>query len=349
MGLAKALKERGHEVILLAPRDEFTDFLLQEGFKWVNFPVMPRGKNIFQEISPIFFLVSFYRREKPDMVHHFTPKGVIYGAIAAKISGVGSIFNTITGLGYVFSDTSKKILQGLVLSLYRIALANTNVIFQNPDDQKFFYEKAIINHQESFLVPGSGVDMEKFNITPLPDGTPVVFFSSRFVVEKGIRYFIESARIIKSRNIKVRLVLVGGPEKNQPTSIQTAEIEQWVNEGVVEWWGWQYKMEDIYPMAHIFCLSTYYREGIPKVLIEAAACGRPLIATDMPGCREIVHHGENGILVPPKNAVALADAIEKLAMDIELCERMGKKSREIAISKFSMEAVVRSYFEIYKI
>lgn len=349
MGLARALQEKGHDVTLLAPRDEFTAFLLREGFKWVDFPVMPRGKNIFQEIYPILFLISFYQREKPDLVHHFTPKGVIYGSIAAKLSRVTRIFNTITGLGYVFSNTSKKALQSFVLLLYRIALANTTVIFQNPDDQNFFHEEMIVDIEKSLLVLGSGVDMEKFEFSTLPDGVPVVLLSSRFVEEKGIRYFIEASRMIRSRNIGCRLVLVGRPEDNQPTSIRAAEIEQWVKDGVIEWWGWMENMETIYPLAHIVCSATFYREGIPKVLIEAAACGRPLIATDMPGCREIVHNGKNGILVPPKNAVALADAIEKLSMDVELCQKLGKRSRDIANSRFSMEKVVDAYLKFYKI
>ena len=348
MPLAKALKKHGHEVILLSPYDEFTQFLLDEGFRWVNFPLKPRGKNIIQELKAILFMISFYRQERPDLVNHFTPKGVIYGSIAAKVSGVRTIFNTITGLGYVFSGKSSDTLKILVTLFYRIAMKNTTVLFQNPDDQNLFNNEGIGDPEKCFLIPGSGVDMERFKVTPEADGALVVLLSSRFVEEKGIRYFVEASRILKSRHMETRFVLVGRPEEDQPTSIHHSEITHWVNEGVMEWWGWHNNMEEIYTLAHIVCLPTYYMEGIPKSLIEAAACGRALVATNVPGCREIVHNEENGFLVPPRNADALADAISHLVTDRNLREEMGKKSREIATANYSTEIIIRRYFEIYQ-
>lgn len=220
MNLAKALKERGDEVIFLSPHDKFTHFLLDEGFRWVHFPLRPRGKNIFQEIASILFMISFYRREQPDLVNHFTPKGVIYGSIAAKIAGVQAIFNTITGLGYVFSDNSNKVLKTLVMLLYPIALSNTITVFQNPDNQILFQEKRIVDPKKSFLIRSSGVDMARFKFAPQVKDNPVkVLLSSRFVEEKGIRYFVEAARILKAQNTNIKLVLVGQPEENQPTSL----------------------------------------------------------------------------------------------------------------------------------
>ncbi len=345
--LARALKAAGHQVLLLSPRDEFTQFLLDEGFRWTHFPLKPRGKNIIQELRAILFMASLYRREKPDLVNHFTPKGVIYGSIAAKLAGLRSIFNTITGLGYVFSGKSNNFLKLMVTLFYRIALKNTTVLFQNPDDYNFFHDRRIVRPELSFLIPGSGVDMERYKIIPEADGVPVIILSSRFVEEKGIRYFVEASRILKSRQIEARCVLVGRPEEDQPTSIQHTEITQWVNEGVVEWWGWHNNMEQIYPLAHIVCLPTYYMEGIPKSLIEAAACGRALVATRVPGCREIVHDGENGFLIQPKNAQALADALAKLVSDQSLRTKMGAKSREIAVEGFSTEKIIAKYFELY--
>lgn len=347
-----ALKARGHEVVLLSPRDEFTPFLVEAGFRWVHFPLKPRGKNMLHELIPIFFLIFFYWREKPDLVNHFTPKGVIYGSIAAKVSGVPLIFNTITGLGSVFASQSRgrlSRLKGLVLALYRIALARTTTLFQNRDDQTLFLEKRIGDPEKFFFIPGSGVDMERFKFVPETAGVPVVLLSSRFVEEKGIRYFVEASRILISRKVKARFVLVGRPEADQPTSIPHTQVTLWVNEGLIEWWGWHNTMEKIYPLAHIVCLPTYYMEGIPKSLIEAAACGRALVATDVPGCREIVHHPVNGFLVAPHDAVALANAIEKLVMDAELRNQMGSASREIATAGFSMEKVVAHYLEIYQI
>lgn len=347
MPLALALKKYGHEVILLSPYDEFTQCLLDEGFRWVNLPLKPRSKNIILELRAILFMVSFYRQERPDLVNHFTPKGVIYGSIAAKLSGIRRIFNTITGLGYVFSGKSNGSLKILVTLFYRLAMKNTTILFQNPDDREHFINKGIGDPKKQYLIPGSGVDMERFRVSPEPDGIPVVILSSRFVEEKGIRYFVEASRILKERQIKIRFVLVGRPEEDQPTSVNHAEITRWVNEGIIEWWGWHNNMEQIYPLANIICLPTYYMEGIPKSLIEAAACGRALIATDVPGCREIVHNGENGILIPPRNARALADAASLLALDQKLREDMGRKSRDIAVASYSTDKIIGRYFDIY--
>ncbi|MCP4142738.1 MAG: glycosyltransferase family 4 protein [Chloroflexi bacterium] len=347
--LAKALRERGDEVIFLSPYDEFTQRLLDNGFRWEHFPLEPRGKNIFKEVSSIIFLIIFYRREKPDIVNHFTPKGVIYGSLAAKIAGVKRIFNTITGLGYVFSERSKRVLRALVTFFYPIALSKTITVFQNPDNQRFFDENGIVSAKDSFLIRSSGVNIERFSFSFLDiKQEPIVLFVARFVEEKGIRFFVEASRILKDRNKKARFVLAGRPEKEQPTSIRLKELYQWAQDELIEWWGWYERMEEIYPKAHIVCLPTYYMEGVPKTLIEAAACGRPLIATDVPGCREIVHDGENGILVNPRNAMALADAIEKLSENAELCVKMGQKSREIAVKHFSAKKVNSAYLALYQ-
>lgn len=350
MSLAKALKLLGQEVILLSPKDEFSNLLIQEGFRWVDFPLKPRGKNIFEEIRSILFLIGFYIKERPDLVNHFTPKGVIYGSIAAKLSNLRKIINTITGLGYVFSGNSNQHLRKFVTVLYKLSLRNTTTIFQNRDDHNYFLEKKITTSSKSFLIRGSGVDMNRFDFSEEPaDRPPIVVLPSRFVEEKGIRYFIGASKILKEKNINVRFVIVGRPEEDQPTSIKPAEITNWVTQGLVEWWGWHEHMEKIYPMSHIVCLPTYYMEGIPKSLIEAAACGRALIATDVPGCREICIDGENGLLVPVKDAKALANAISKLAMDDALRQRMGKRSREIAMAEFSMKEVLKAYFFLYGI
>ncbi len=349
LNLARALAKRGHDVIMLSPRDEFTDFLLTEQFRWVNLTLRPRSKNPLHELAAIGSLIRFYLAERPDLANHFTPKGVIYGSLAAKISGVKRIVNTITGLGAVFSNEQARWLQTLITFLYRVALTNTTTIFQNPDDQKLFEQRGLVKSPNSLLVPGSGIDVEKFIDTPEPDGPPVILLPSRFVEEKGIRYFVEASRLLQERRVTARFVLVGRPEDDQPTAITSSEITQWMNEGVVEWWGWHNNMEQIYPLAHIVCLPTYYMEGIPKSLIEAAACGRPLVATDVPGCREIVHHGENGLLVQPKNVRALADAIEKLVKDADLRKAMGAKSRQLAVDEFSKEKVIAAYLKVYGI
>lgn len=349
LGLALALKENGHEVILLSPYDEFARYLEDAGFRWVNLPLKPRGKNIFRELYSILFMVFFYLREKPNLVNHFTPKGVIYGSIAARLAGIKPIFNTITGLGVVFSEQSDSRLRKFVTILYKIALVDTTIIFQNKDNHRLFLDLRIGSAHRYHLISGSGVDMNRFKSSPEPDGIPVIILPSRLVEEKGIRYFVEASRILKLQEVEARFVLVGKPEDDQPTSIPLAEITDWVNEGVIEWWGWHDDMSKIYPLSHIVCLPTYYMEGIPKSLLEAGACGRALIATDVPGCREVIRDGENGTLVKPRDARSLANAIEKLVKDAELRKRMGEESRKIIAETFSMEKVIAGYFSIYGI
>ncbi len=348
LGLARILKAKGHEILFLAPRDEFSPYLVKEGMRWFHLPLKPRGKNPLQELGAILFLVFTFMKEKPDLVNSFTPKGVIYGSIAARLAGVKQIFNTITGLGYVFSGNKEHTLKKLMILLYKVSLKNTKVLFQNKDDQQYFIAQKIVPAERTTFIRGSGVDMEKFSPSSEPENQPIVIMlSSRFVEEKGIRYFVEASRILRTQKIPAKFVLVGRPEVDQPTSIKHTEITGWVKEALLEWWGWHNDMEEIYPLANIVCLPTYYMEGIPKSLIEAAACSRALIATDVPGCREIVHHEENGFLIPVKDASALADAITLMVNNQDLRTRMGKRSREIALADFSIQTIAEKYCDYY--
>lgn len=349
MGLASALKHLGHEVILIAPEDEFTPLVLEKGFRWIDIQLNPRGKNLFNEVVSIFRLIRIYRTEKFDLVNHFTPKGVIYGTIASKLTNTQRIYNTITGLGFVFSGEAPKYLEYIVSLLYKATLKNTKVIFQNPDNHRFFIENNFISPDNGILILGSGIDMNRFQFTAEPiEKPPVVMLPARFVAEKGVMTLVEAARILKSENYPIRIVLVGRPEENQPTSISEDELNTWIQQGIIEWWGWHNRMETIYPRVNIVCLPTYYMEGIPKSLIEAAACGRPIITTDVPGCRQITKQGENGLLVPPQDPEALANAIKRLGDDADLRARMGKRSREIAVQNYSIEKVVDGYLSFYE-
>jgi glycosyltransferase involved in cell wall biosynthesis len=349
LGLIKALVEEGHDVVLLAPRDEYSQTLLDLGYRWEDWRLEPRGLNLFRELRSLFFLVFFYRREQPDIVHHFTPKGVIYGSFAAKLAGVNHIYNTITGLGYAFSDTSPPLLKQLFLFLYPLALANTHTIFQNPENRAYFLQKQITHPKNSILIRSSGVDINRFKFMPEPEGICRVMLSSRFVAEKGINYFADAAKILHERKVPIECVLVGKSEQDQPNAISQTQLNEWTGSGLISWWGWQEDMAIIYPKAHIVCLPTFYSEGVPKVLIEAAACRRSLIATDVPGCREIVQDGYNGILIPPKNTKALADAIELLASDAYLRKKMGRNSKRLAVDYFSAKEIIQAYLGLYRL
>jgi glycosyltransferase involved in cell wall biosynthesis len=347
--LALLLKDRSHEILFLSPRDKYSQRLIDAGFRWIHLPFVPRGRSVLREGLAILRMVSLLRAEAPDIVHNFTPKGVIYGSLAAKLAGSAKIMNTITGLGHVYSSPSGAALRWIVTALYGLALRNTQVVFQNSDDQRFFAERSITTGMRTILIPGSGVDAVRFSAQPEPEGTPVVMLPSRFVAEKGVRDFVEASRLLRAGGKPVRCVLVGRPEPDQPTTISHREITAWMVEGLAEWWGWHEDMERIYPLAHIVCLPTYYREGVPKSLLEAAACGRPIIATDVPGCREIVHDGENGILVPPRDPAQLARAIERLAADPALRAAMGKAGRQMVHDTFSLDHVIPAHFAVYEL
>lgn len=346
LALAGALKARGHKVVFASPKDEFTPQLLADGFRWHDIPLAPRGTNLLREARSILALVHVLRRSKPDVLCNFTPKGVIYGSIASRFSGVHRVVNTITGLGGSIVSRSTSPMQWRT-RLYRLALPGTITLFQNPDDERVLREAGVLRADSQVgLVPGSGVDMTRFAPSPEPDAQPpVVMLHTRFVEEKGIRYFVEASRLVQQRGTRVRMVLVGQIEPDQPTAIRHDELTNWVSEGLVEWWGWHNHMEEIVALSHIVCLPTFYGEGVPKSLIEAAACQRPIIASDVPGCRSIVRHGENGLLVPPMDAEALAQAICDLATNHDLRRRMGLRAREIAVAGFSIQHVTTRYLE----
>jgi glycosyltransferase involved in cell wall biosynthesis len=295
--------------------------------------------------------LQVYKQEKPDIVHHFTPKAVIYGSIAAHYARVKKIVNTITGLGYIFSghSTQKRILQSIVRIMYRVALSNTTVMFQNIEDMQNLVGLEAEEKESYILLGGSGVSLSKFKATPEPDGKPLVLLAARLMEEKGVNYFVEASRILKTQGVDARFVLVGSPDHNTGDSITAVKLRQWVSEGMIEWWGWRNDMEQVYPQAHIVCLPTYYGEGVPKSLIEAAACARPIVATDIPGCRKVVRDGENGLLVPIKDAGSLAGAIKKLLNDGSLRRRMGIRGREIAEKEFSAKQNIAQHFAVYGI
>ncbi len=349
LSLIKALTAEGYDVVLLAPRDKYSQILLDLGYRWEDWLLEPRGTSPLRELSSLLFLFSFYRDENPDLVHHFTPKGVVYGSFVAKLAGIKQIYNTITGLGYAFSGKANPMLKKLFLFLYPRALAKTQTIFQNPEDQAFFLERKITNPDSSTLIRSSGVDMNRFRFTPEGQGPLNVVLPARFIVEKGVGYFVDAAKILHKRDTPVQFVLVGKSEPDQPNAISSEQMDHWVKSGLIDSWGWQENMEDIYPKASIVCLPTFYSEGVPKVLIEAAACGRPLIATDVPGCREIIKDGYNGILIPPKNIEALANAIKLLASDASLRKKMGRNSRKLAADYFSAKEIVQAYLSLYSL
>jgi glycosyltransferase involved in cell wall biosynthesis len=346
--LAHALKKRGHEVILLSPPGRYAELLQKEGFTWLPFPFERKGTNPLAELLIIKRLVDVFRREKPVLIHCFTVKPVLYGSIAARLSSVPNIINSITGLGYIFSDAGIS-LQRVVKLLYRNGLKNTRVIFQNPDDLDIFVKNGLITADQAFLIPGSGVDLDIFHPSPEPVSDPVIMLAGRLLRSKGVPEFVKAAQQIRAEGLCARFVIVGEPYLDNPDSIQLDELNSWQKEGIIEAWGWHDDMADVIAKTSIVCLPTTYKEGLPRLLLEAGACGRPVVATDIPGCRVIVRTGENGLLIPPGDITALVVALKTLIQNPDLRHKMGVRGRQIVEQEFSVNSVIERTLEVYNL
>lgn len=349
LSLAQAIRAQGHAVTLVSPPGEYAERLQQAGFRWIPFSFSRKGTNPFTEVDTIARLIRLYRSEAPDLAHHFTVKCVLYGSIAARLTGVPAVVNAVPGLGYVFNEGGKRnpLLYWMVKILYRFALGRSLVIFQNPDDRQLFLKNHLVVEERSYLIRGSGVDAQRFQPSEEADGLPVVLLPSRLLWDKGVGEFVEAARLLHRRGVAARFVLVGDSDAGNPSSVSGQQLAEWQAEGAVEWWGWRDDMERVYPQAAVVCLPSYH-EGVPRCLIEAAACARPLVATDVPGCREIVVNGENGLLVPVRDSAALAAALETLLSDKELRRKMGERSRQIMLQGFSVEQVTLETMKVYQ-
>jgi glycosyltransferase involved in cell wall biosynthesis len=348
LSLAKELRNQGHEVILLSPPGNFQERLKTQGFSWIPFPLSRQGTNPFNELKTLWRLIRVYQQIRPDIVHHFTIKPVIYGSLAAHVLGVSGIINSITGLGHLFIDPSltTRILLGLAKWLYRYSLRRTQVIFENPEDRSTFIQNKFIQPEQAHLILGTGVDVEKFQPTETINAMPLVLFSSRLLVTKGLVEFMDAIRILKQKGLKARFAVAGTPDPGNPASIHQGQLDTWKQEALAEWWGWQDDMPSTLAQTDIFCLPSY-REGVPNALLEACASGVPIVTTNVPGCRDVVRHGVNGLLVPPRDSRALANALETLLTDPALRSTMGKAGREIALDQFSLSHIISQNIGVY--
>ena len=351
--LAIAAREAGYDVCVATRVQAHGDRIRGAGLTLLPISMRRRSKNPFSELKAIFELVNIYRREKPDVVHHVALKPVLYGSIAAWLVNVAVSVNAIAGLGFVFSSQSKRaeLLQPVIRTLFRWLLNRDQsyVILQNPDDAQMLVEAGILGRDRVVLIRGSGVDLQQFNFEPEPisGNRPVVMLVSRMLWDKGVGEFVAAAKILQNSGVRADFVLVGEGDSDNPACISTAHLEQWRDEGVVEWWGRLGDISEVLGQANIVCLPSY-REGLPKVLLEAASKGRAIVATDVPGCREVVRQGENGVLVPARDPEALAKAIENLIKNVELRESMGKRGRKIAEAEFSVDKVVDQTLALYQ-
>lgn len=350
LALARAARDAGYDVCVVTRVDKHGDAIRDAGLKLMPVDFDRSGMHPLREVKTIAQLVQIYREIKPDAVHHVAMKPVLYGAIAARRAKVKGIVNAIMGLGFVFSSESLK--ARLLRPGMRLALAaalgrrNARVIVQNRDDREMLIKGGLVMADQVRLIRGSGVDLSAYTQTPLPQGRPRVVLPARLLKDKGVGEFVEAARRLKHAGVDAEFVLAGAPDSMNPSSFTDEDISAWVREGVVTCTGWQDDMRPIFASATIVCLPSY-REGLPKALLEAAASGRAIVTTDVPGCREAVQDGVNGWLVPARDSVALAATLQRALSDRPGCARLGEQGRKMAEREFSLPSVIAQTIAVY--
>lgn len=348
---AVAARRSGYKVSVLTRVRDHGDRIRAEGLSLIPIEIHRKGLNPFREFATILRIARIYRRERPELVHHFALKPIIYGTLASWLAAIKHCVNAPVGMGFVFSSTS--LLACMMRPAMRLTLRallnppGSRVVFENADDLAEAVKDGLVRPQAAVLIRGAGVDIVRFQPRPEPEGIPTVVLVARMLWEKGISEFVEAARRLRDRKIAARFLLVGAPDSENPAAIPLAQLQAWHQERIVEWLGHRSDVAEILADSHIACLPSYYREGLPKALLEALAAGRPVVATDVPGCREAVRHGDNGFLVPNRDPEALADALARLIQDPSLRQRMGASGRRRAETEFASSLVCEATLALY--
>lgn len=352
LSLATSAINSGFDVTLLTKLNQLKKSIEEKGINVLDINFTRSSNTPFTDILNIIRLIRIYKKEKPDIIHNVSLKTILISSVSSLFISNTAIINAFTGLGYLFSSNKMKakMIRLFVRSALKFILNKSNnwSVFQNPDDLNLLKELKIIDPNRSLIICGSGVDTNKFSYKRDTNTIPVVMLASRMLWDKGIGEFVEAAKIARINNIKAKFLLVGGIDKANPMAISHSKLEKWNSEGCIVWKGQCNNMPEVLSLASIVCLPSFYGEGLPKVLLEAAAIGRPLIATDAPGCREIVQNGENGFLVTVRDISSLYDAIITLIADKNLRDKMGKKSRLLVESHFSTDTVNSKMIQLYK-
>jgi len=351
--IARAARDAGAEILVATSVTNHGDVIENEGFRLLPLKIERSGLNVLTDLSTLWSLVLLYRRERPNIVHHVALKPVLYGSLAAWIAGIPIVINALAGLGFLFISNGilASLLRPVVLLVFRILFnrENSRLILQNSDDFLLFRQHIGILASQIDLIRGSGVDISRYQPTPEPNVSPehpvVVLCVTRMLWDKGIGELVAAARFLKTQGIAITVRLVG-PSDINPAAIAAATLDEWQREGIVEVAGPSEDIPGEYARAHIAVLPSY-REGLPKSLLEAAAAGRPIVASDVPGCREICREGQTGFLVPAGSIELLAEKLTVLASDAELRRKFGAAARKVAEEEFSEAIVIRQTLTLY--
>lgn len=348
--IATEALNNGAEVCVVTADTGYKEEIESYGFKFFDFPFSRRGTNPIFEAFSLPRLYKLYRKIKPDLVHHVTIKPVIYGSLVARLLKKIKVVNAVTGMGFAFSEDDKaKKISVLVKKAYRVALnrSNVKVIFQNEQDREVFLNECLVEKKQTTLIRGSGVDCEKFKPSKEKSNEEIVLLASRMIWDKGIQEFVEAAKIVKEQKPEARFILAGKADQGNPNVVPEETLRSWTEEGYVEWLGHVNNMIELVQRSTIVTLPSFYPEGVPKILIESASTGKPIITTNRPGCNDIVMDGENGLLIPERDSQALAGAILSLLNDPQKMDQFGKRGRELVLEEFSEDIVVSKTMKLY--
>lgn len=343
--VARAALLNGYEVIVATSIHSRADDIRKEGFRFIPLNLIRHSYSPISEFRVIRQLRQIYRREEPDVVYHLALKPILYGSIAAIGRKKIRRINALAGLGYLAGSSTRKanFLRLPIWRAFRYFLnrPNQRVLVENKDDKQLLVTRLKVPPEAISIIRGAGVDLNRFQPSPEPDGTPLVLLASRMLWIKGVSEFVAAAKLLQGKGVAARFVLAGDTDVSNFSHVPRQQLLEWHESKIVEWWGHQHEMPSVFKQANLVCLPSHGGEGVPTVLMEAAASGRAIVTTDVPGCRDIVRDGLNGILVPPKDVDALASTIERLLKDQEMRLRMAAAGRALVASEFSQDSVAQ--------
>lgn len=347
-----AAKEAGYDVTIVCEDTGVSNKIIESGLKTINLPINKSGTNLIDELKTLLFLYKLFRHEKPDIVHLVGLKTILWGSIACRLSGVKAMVSAVCGLGVLFDEQhAKSLMTQSILRVLRIThkKRNMRIIFQNNEDRDIFANAKIMKSEQCAYTNGSGIDLMYYDYTPAPNDRPLkIIFTARMVEDKGTFVLIDAAKILESEyKGRVQFLLCGGLDTN-PNGITRDVLESKSDGNYIKWLGHRNDVLQLLKQSHIMAFPSWYREGLPKSIIEAQAIGRPIITTDSVGCKDTVIDGYNGFIIPIKDSKALAEALKKLIDNDEIRIKMGHNAREFATKKFNIQDVVKTHMRIYE-
>lgn len=350
--IAIAARDAGYDIHVATGEPIVLQRIIDEGFSYHPLPLSRSGRQIFSELVSLFAMYRLMKHVKPDIVHLVTIKPVIYGSIAARFARVPAVVAAVSGLGYAFIDQyfEAKFLRTIISKLYQQAFRHKNlkVIFQNTDDQDTLLNLRALKKNQAILIQGSGVDLTHYQYHPEPDASPfIVVMAARLLQDKGVMEYVEAAKLLRLKGIHARFLLAGKVDPGNPSSIREKQLKSWIDAQDIEYLGYRQDTPHLFSQAHLVVLPSY-REGLPRVLAEAAACGRAIVTTDVPGCRAAIIPGKTGLLAKARDVNSLADAIHTLLINSTLRNNMGAAGRKLAEREFDIINIVDEHMQVYQ-